>query len=41
MGVHIRDNKLVIITEQKTFHFDLPKDVDIDLKHEISFIIKQ
>ena len=39
MGVQFEDNKLVIITEPKTFHFDLRKDVD-NLKHEIDFIIK-
>ena len=40
MRVHIEDNKLVIIAEPKTFHFDLPKDVDKNLEHEIDFIIK-
>ena len=41
MGIHIVDNKLVA-TEPKTFHFDfdLPKDVDKSLKHEIDHIIK-
>ena len=36
MGVYIDDNKLVII-ESKTFHFhfNLPKDIDKNLKHEI------
>ena len=38
-SVHWR-NKLVITTETKTFHFDLPKDVGNNLKHEIDFIIK-
>ena len=28
------ENKLVIITETKTFYFDLPKDACINLKHE-------
>ena len=28
MGVHIGNNKLVMITEPKTFHFDLPKNFD-------------
>ena len=32
--MYIEDNKLVI-TESKTFHFDLPIDVDKNLKHEI------
>ena len=34
------DNKLVITTELKTFHFNLPKDTGINLKHEIYSIIK-
>ena len=34
------DNKLVIATESNTFHFDLPKDAVINLKHEIYSIIK-
>ena len=40
MGVYLRDNKLVITTEPKTFHFNLPKDVDTNLKHEIDSVIK-
>ena len=40
MGVPIEDNKIVITIEHKTFHFDLPKDVDNNLKHEIDSIIK-
>ena len=41
MGVHIHDNKLVII-ETKTFyfHFYFLKDVEKNLKHEIDHIIK-
>ena len=41
MGVFIDDNKL-IITETINFHFyfDLPKDVDKNLKHKIDHIIK-
>ena len=35
------DNKLVITTEHKTFHFDLWKDVSINLKHKIYSNIKQ
>ena len=33
---------MVVIRESKTFYFDfdLPKDVDKNLKHEIEFIIK-
>ena len=33
------DNKLVITTESKRFHFDLSKDAGINLKHEIYSII--
>ena len=32
--------RLVIIAEPKTIHFDLPKDVGDNLKHEIDFVIK-
>ena len=39
MGVIIKD-KLKIITEPKAIHFDLPKNVDNNSKHEIDFIIK-
>ena len=35
MGVIIDHNKLVIITEPKTDHFDLPKDVRNNKKLEI------
>ena len=34
------DNKLVITTKLKTFHFDLPKDAGMNLKHKIYSIIK-
>ena len=40
MGVHNENNKVVIATKQKPFHFDLPKDVDKNCKYEIHFIIK-
>ena len=40
MGVHIRGNKLTITAEPKTIHFDLSKDVDNSLKHEIDSVIK-
>ena len=33
------DNRLVIKTDPKNFHFDLPKDDSINLKHE-TYIIK-
>ena len=39
MGVYIEDNKLAATTELKTFNFDLPKNVDNNLKHEINSII--
>ena len=38
--MYIEHNKLVI-TERKTFHFDLPKDVDRNFRHEIDSIVKQ
>ena len=41
MGVPTVDNELVTTTEPKTFRFDLPKDVDNNLKHEIYSILKQ
>ena len=40
MGVVIKENKLVIIREPKSNHFDLLKDVNTNLMHEINFIIK-
>ena len=36
----IGDKRLVITTEPKTFYFNLPKDVDSNLKYEIFSIIK-
>ena len=41
MEFHIGDNKLVITTKPKTIHFDLPKDIGINLKHEMYSVIKQ
>ena len=41
MRVPTVDNELVTTTEPKTFRFDLPKDVDNNLKHEIYSILKQ
>ena len=38
MGVHTVYNKLVVTTE--FFCFDLPKDVEKNLEHEIDSIIK-
>ena len=40
MGECIVDNKLVITTEPKSFCFDLPKDAENNLEHEIYSIIK-
>ena len=40
MGVHAEDNKLAITAEPKTIHFDLPKDVYNNLKHQIDSTIK-
>ena len=42
MGVHFDNNKLEII-ETKTFHFhfDLPKDFDMNLKDEVDYTIKR
>ena len=40
MGVHIGDNKLVLATGYKTFHFDLPKHFGSDLKYKTDYIIK-
>ena len=34
------ENKLAITTEPITIHFDLPKNVDNNLKHETESIIK-
>ena len=39
--MHIGDNEVVITAEPKSTYFDLPKDVDNNLKYEIRFIIKQ
>ena len=35
MGVIVKDNKLVTITEPKTIHIYLPKDIGNNLKHNI------
>ena len=40
MAVYIENNELVIIREPKTIRFDLYKEVDNTLKHEIDQIIK-
>ena len=41
MGVHNGANKLVITTELKMFHFDLPKNVDNSLNYKLDSTIKQ
>ena len=40
MGLYIDDNKLVIITEPKTIHFDSNVETNNNLKHKINHIIK-
>ena len=40
MGVDIGDSKLTIITKPKNFRYDLPKDIDNTLEHEIDYIIR-
>ena len=37
IGVHIGDRKLVKTTGHRSLHFDLPKDAEINLNHEIYF----
>ena len=32
MGIHVRDNKIVLIADTKTIYFHLPKDVGNDSK---------
>ena len=36
-AVYIHDYRLVII-QPKAFHFDLPRDIGMNLKHELNFI---
>ena len=40
MRVYTDDKKLLIKTEAKTIHFDLPTEVINSLKHELDPIIK-
>ena len=40
MGMYIDDKRLLIITELKTVHLDLPIDINNILKHEFQFILK-
>ena len=32
------DNYRLVLIEPKTFHFDLPRDIGMNLKHEINLI---
>ena len=41
MAAIIKDNNFVIITEPKTIHFDLPKDVGNNLKHKLCHITQR
>ena len=38
MGVYIVYNKLVITTESKKFCFDLSRDADINIEHELLYL---
>ena len=38
--ITMEDKKPVVTTGHKTFHFDWPKDVDKNLKHEVDSILK-
>ena len=38
--VYIAGNRVVIVREPRPFHFGLPKDFGINLKHEIYSLIK-
>ena len=40
MGAHIRENQFPVTTGPRNFCFDLSKDVDISLKHQIYSIVK-
>ena len=40
MGVYIGDNQLVITTEPKAIHFDLPKNANNNLKHKNNSVKK-
>lgn len=41
MRVHIGDIKLLITTGHQTFYFELPKDVENNLKHEIDYFLAE
>ena len=41
MGVHIGNNKLLVTARHRTFHLDLPKYVNNNLKYKIDSIMKQ
>ena len=36
----IKGNKIVIITKPTIIHFDIPKDVDKNIKDNTDFIVK-
>ena len=38
MGVYIVYNKLVITTESKKFCFELSRDADINIEHELLYL---
>ena len=40
MGAYDDGDKFVIIAVPNTIHFDLPKRIDTNMKHEIDYIIK-
>ena len=40
VSVIVQENKFVVITQPKVFHFDLLGKADNNLKHEIDFITK-
>ena len=40
MGAHIRENQFPVTTGPRNFCFDLNKDVNISLKHQIYSIVK-
>lgn len=39
-GLHNGDNKLIATTGRKAFHFDLPQNIDKNLRHKIDSVIK-
>ena len=41
MGVHIDNNRLVIITEPKSVRIDLPININKSLEHDIKFMVSR